>query len=99
VDSTAANSFQRAAKSPLQVKLFTIGKAAVELLDDSTTNVPRADGIVSVTGIGYNIAKTQAIVAVDYFCPGMCGGGWFAVLDKIEGAWHVSNKAGVIWTH
>jgi hypothetical protein len=52
---------------------------------------PRNMGFVTLSGVGFNPSKTQAVFYINHFC-GLCGGGRYVLMEKIDGAWHVMDE-------
>ena len=50
---------------------------------------PNNMGYFAVSHIGLNLNKNEALLYVDRFCPGLCGGGAYVLLHKVNGVWHV----------
>jgi hypothetical protein len=41
--------------------------------------------------VGFNRNHTQAVFYIDHFC-GLCGGGRYVRMAKIDGAWHIQGE-------
>jgi hypothetical protein len=52
---------------------------------------PHSQGLVVLSGVGFNRTRTQAVFYIDHFC-GLCGGGRYVLMAKIDGAWHVQEE-------
>ena len=52
---------------------------------------PHNQGLIALSGVGFNRTRTQAMFYVDHFC-GLCGGGRYVLMAKIDGAWHVREE-------
>ena len=50
-------------------------------------------GITTLSRVGFNSDRTQALVYVGYGCGGLCGGGGYLLFVKTNGVW--VNKGGV----
>ena len=48
---------------------------------------PNSVGWIELSAVGFNDRKTIAVVYVGHHCGGLCGGGAFSVLHKVEGKW------------
>ena len=48
---------------------------------------PDSVGWIELSAVGFNHDKTVAVVYVGHHCGGLCGGGGFSVLRKVEGKW------------
>ena len=48
---------------------------------------PDSGGWIEFSAVGFNADKTVAVVYQAHHCGGLCGGGSFAVLQKVNGNW------------
>lgn len=48
---------------------------------------PDSGGWIELSAVGFNPLKTIAVVYAGHFCGGLCGGGTFHVLQKVDGKW------------
>lgn len=64
---------------------------------DLQTRFPNNFGYFVVSHAGLNPSKTEAILYVDHFCGGLCGGGGYFLMRKVNGVWHVVDQH-VTWT-
>ena len=53
---------------------------------------PEAKGIISLSNIGFNATRTQALVYAAIGCGPCCGEGSFILLQKVNGRWSVQLK-------
>lgn len=53
---------------------------------------PKSSGTWSLSPIGYNIAKTEALVYVAHGCGGLCGSGHLVVLANQNGTWAIKEQ-------
>ena len=53
------------------------------------TRFPNNLGFFVVSRVGLNLNKTEALLYVERFCGGLCGGGEYVLLRKVDGVWHV----------
>jgi len=53
---------------------------------------PNNLGYFVVSHVGLNLNKTEALLYVDHFCGGLCGGGEYVLMRKINGVWHVVDR-------
>jgi hypothetical protein len=58
---------------------------------DFLTRFPNNFGYIAVSHIGFNLSKSEAIFYIDHFC-GLCGGGGYVVMRKMNGQWHVADQ-------
>jgi hypothetical protein len=56
---------------------------------------PKSQGIMSLSQIGFNPSKTQALVYVGNVCGGRCGIGDFFLLRKESGKWRVQTQLNI----
>lgn len=48
---------------------------------------PDSGGWIELSAVGFNALKTIAIVYAGHSCGGLCGGGTFHILQKVNGKW------------
>lgn len=72
------------------------GATMVEPGDRETqpTRLDFARGIVSFSAPAYG-ADGQALVYADYRCGELCGYGWFVLLERRTGGWHITGHRGL----
>jgi hypothetical protein len=58
------------------------------------TRFPNNLGFFVVSHVGLNLNKTEALLYVERFCGGLCGGGDYVLLRKVDGVWHVVGHHG-----
>jgi len=51
---------------------------------------PHNLGFIVLSAVGFNPSRTQAVFYIDHFC-GLCGGGRYVLMEKIDGAWRVRD--------
>jgi hypothetical protein len=62
-------------------------------LNPSDLRMHRNDlGFFVVSHVGLNRNKTEALFYVNHFCPGLCGGGSYVLMRKVNGEWHVADS-------
>jgi hypothetical protein len=59
---------------------------------DFEARFPNNFGYFVVSHVGLNLNKTEALVYVDHFCGGLCGGGGYILMHKVEGVWHIVDR-------
>ena len=59
---------------------------------DFEARFPNNFGYFVVSRSGLNLNKTEALVYVDHFCGGLCGGGGYFLMRKVEGVWHIVDQ-------
>jgi len=52
---------------------------------------PGSGGFITLSAVGFNKAKTLAVVHAESSCGGLCGSWRFHLLEKIDGKWRESN--------
>jgi hypothetical protein len=57
--------------------------------DDFEARFPNSFGFFVVSHVGLNLNKTEALLYVEHFCGGLCGGGNYVLMRKTNGVWHV----------
>lgn len=48
---------------------------------------PNSGGWIELSAVGFNPQKTVAVVYAGHSCGGLCGGGTFHILQKVDGKW------------
>jgi hypothetical protein len=48
---------------------------------------PDSGGWIELSAVGFNPSKTIAVVYAGHSCGGLCGGGTFHILQKVNGKW------------
>jgi hypothetical protein len=61
---------------------------------DFEARFPNNLGYFVVSHIGLNLNKTEALLYVDHFCGGLCGGGEYVLMRKVNGVWLVADQRG-----
>jgi hypothetical protein len=52
---------------------------------------PHNMGFIILSGVGFNVSRTQAVFYIDHFC-GLCGGGRYVLMEKANGSWQVRDE-------
>jgi hypothetical protein len=47
---------------------------------------------LSISQAGFNFSKTEAILYFDRSCAGLCGGGGYMLMRKVDGVWRVVDQ-------
>jgi len=63
---------------------------------DLEARFPDNFGYYVVSYVGLNLNKTEALLHVDHFCGGLCGGGEYVLMRKVNGVWYVIESH-VMW--
>ena len=53
---------------------------------------PDSTGLLSFSKVGFNDRQDQAFVYMARSCGGLCGGGEYVLLNKVNGKWVISNE-------
>lgn len=61
-------------------------------MGDFDARFPNNFGYFVVSHVGLNLDKTEALLYVDHLCSGLCGGGSYFLMHKVNGAWHVADS-------
>src|SRR6266576_4551552 len=62
---------------------------------DFEAKFPNNLGYFIVSPVGLNLNKSEALLYVDHFCSGLCGGGTYVLMRKTNGVWHVVDQYGM----
>jgi len=58
---------------------------------DFQTKYSKNMGFITLSGVGFNLSRTQAVFYIDHFC-GLCGGGRYVLMEKVNGSWRVRDE-------
>jgi len=61
---------------------------------DLEARFPNNLGYFVVSRVGLNLNKTEALLYIDHFCGGLCGGGEYVLMRKLNGVWRVVDHHG-----
>ena len=78
---------------------FNLPKSAIPALAsaaeietvDFQKNHPHNMGYITLSGVGFNLNRTQAVFYINHFC-GLCGGGRYVLMEKTNGKWEVTAE-------
>jgi len=59
---------------------------------DFEARFPNNLGYFVVSHVGLNLNGTEALLYIDHFCGGLCGGGDYVLMRKVNGVWHVVER-------
>jgi len=59
---------------------------------DFEARFPNNLGYFVVSHVGLNLNRTEALLYIDHFCGGLCGGGDYVLMRKVNGVWHVVER-------
>lgn len=79
---------------PGGIQSFFISRREIEENNGNNfeTRFPKNFGYFVVSHVGLNLSKTEAILYVEHFCGGLCGGGSYFLLWKLNGVWRVMDE-------
>jgi hypothetical protein len=60
-------------------------------LQVSQEKFPHNMGLVTLSGVGFNPSRTQAVFYINHFC-GLCGGGRYVLMERVNGSWRVKEE-------
>jgi hypothetical protein len=90
--------FRNLFQTRLQSKIQLPGRARAVLASmseieatDFQQRFPHNMGYIAISGVGFNRDQTQAVFYIDHFC-GLCGGGRYVTMEKVNGSWHVREE-------
>jgi hypothetical protein len=58
---------------------------------------PNSNGFLTLSRVGFNADRTQALVYKGWHCGGLCGSGSYFLLRKKKGGWVVGPSIGPAW--
>ncbi len=61
---------------------------------DFEARFPNNLGVFVVSRVGLNLNKTEALLYIERFCGGLCGGGEYVLMRKVDGVWHLVDRHG-----
>ena len=56
---------------------------------------PSSSRLIFFSNVGFNNKHDQAFVFVSHACGGLCGGGGYVLLKKVNGKWEIQNHQGL----
>jgi hypothetical protein len=59
---------------------------------DFERRFPSSFGYFAVSQPGLNFSKTEAILYIDHYCGGLCGGGGYILMRKVNGVWRLVDQ-------
>jgi hypothetical protein len=59
---------------------------------DFQARFPNNLGYFVVSNVGLDLNKREAILYIDHFCSGLCGGGGYVLMRKVDGVWHIVDQ-------
>ncbi|MCU1285446.1 MAG: hypothetical protein JWO13_1796 [Acidobacteriales bacterium] len=65
---------------------------STEQLENFHLYFPKTDEYFAISQAGFNFSKTEAILYANHFCAGLCGGGEYILLRKVNGVWRIVGQ-------
>lgn len=59
---------------------------------DFEARFPNNFGFFVFSHVGLNLNKTEALLYAEHFCGGLCGGGSYVLMRKVNGVWHIVDR-------
>jgi hypothetical protein len=56
---------------------------------------PNSAGLLRLSRVGFNSDGNQAALYVSNYCGGLCGGGYFVIMEKVDSNWKVVQEVQV----
>lgn len=80
---------------PSRAAVVLVSKFDIELQfpgsPEFQNRFPHNMGLITLSGVGFNPSRTQAVFYIDHFC-GLCGGGRYVLMEKLKDAWVVRDE-------
>lgn len=76
---------------PRRASVVVAALTELQPLVDSS-ELARDSGYFTLSGVGFNPSRTQAIFYIEHTCGGLCGGGWYVLMEKVGDAWQVRDE-------
>lgn len=96
VSNVFSTDIQAELHLPEGVKPFFLSREELDQTKptDFQTRFPNNLGYFVVSHAGLNLSKSEALLYIDHFCSGLCGGGVYVLMHKVNGVWHVVDQHG-----
>ena len=94
VSNVFATDIQTELHLPGDVQSFFVSRNELERAKptDFQTRFPNNLGYYVVSHVGLNLSKSEALLYIDHFCNGLCGGGVYVLMHKVNGVWHIVDQ-------
>lgn len=98
--SYGARSLRAIAGAHLRTRVLLADSASLAALprahiskfwNDFYSRFPHTNGLIQLSGIGYNADHNLGAVIVDVGCGGRCGNGYIVVVKRENGSWRIAN--------
>lgn len=83
---------------PRQTVLDFFKEKNIEGWKDFYAKYPNSGGIINVSAVGFNADKTLALLYVGHSCGGLCGGGRYHLMSKVDSKWNELQWKGTTCT-
>lgn len=96
VSNVFSTDIQTELHLPGGVQPFFLSRKELERTkpSDFQTRFPNNLGYFVVSHVGLNLGESEALLYIDHFCNGLCGGGVYVLMHKVNGTWHVFDQHG-----
>jgi len=96
VSNVFSTDIQTELPLPRGVQSFFLSRQELERTRPTVfqTRFPNNLGYFVVSHVGLNLSKSEALLYIDHFCSGLCGGGVYVLMHKVNGVWHVVDQHG-----
>ena len=79
-------------------RIFLTSKGGKEIgnpkgFEEFYRRYPKSPGFITLSRVGFNHAKTQALLYIGHLCGGLCGSGQFFLLVKERNSWKIQYAA------
>ena len=93
VSNAAASDIRAELHLPSGVDSVVVSRSELERRQtrDFQQRFPNNLGYIAVSQAGFNFSQTEAILYIYHFC-GLCGGGGYILMHKVNGLWHVVDE-------
>jgi len=94
VSNVFSTDIQTELHLPRGVQSFFVSRKELERTKptDFQTRFPNNSGYFVVSHAGLNLSKTEALLYIDHFCSGLCGGGTYVLMHKVNGMWRIVDQ-------
>jgi hypothetical protein len=95
INSTFSDDIRRDLTLPQGTRaVFVDRKDLGQNAADFQAKFPHSFGFYVVSHVGMNLTKTEALLYIEHYCGGLCGGGDYVLMRKVNGTWQVIDRHG-----
>ena len=58
-----------------------------------SASIDRPTGIVTLSRVGFDPSRTQAVLYAEFYCGPECGHGEYVMLTRVDGQWRIADSA------